>query len=122
MKFEVGKKYRVISVPNKVYSCVWASKAAGVLSQDSDGYEFLVRNEWNGWEEVPPPLTFGDLKVGEKFRWAGPRDCGPVVCMRIRPIGQSGQGRYDCRWLALEGPNAGTAWATSDADLVERVS
>ncbi len=71
-KFEVGKKY--LGGTGYEYLCTHVIDGWGVANKQCGPMNPFFMAPDGGWEEVSPPLTFGDLKVGEKFKWAGTRE------------------------------------------------
>lgn len=106
--FEVGKQYRSRTT-YKIATCLFVVPNGEALIQWPDGSCGLYVADQRFWEEVPPPLKFADLKVGEKFRWKIARDSGNNVCMKISPFDASAKEKV--KWVYLEGQEVGTAWA-----------
>ncbi len=89
--FEVGKKYHK-HLCKTIYECLLATETQVVLKVVSTGHifiEFQANFSYNHYEEyVPPkPLTFADLKVGEKFKWVKPKACGSAICTKLCTVG-----------------------------------
>lgn len=88
-KFEVGKTYCDSS--NMEYECVFVHGFHGFLWHKTGGIPFPVHNEclqFRHWKEKPPKLTFGDLKLGEKFKWADTM-CRQSTAMKIQALRHS---------------------------------
>lgn len=130
MRFEVGKTYKDTTGSNLIGKCIVSTKRYAIL-EDNTG-EWSVEQYHRAWYEeyVPPkPLTFDDLKVGEKFKWVKTRDCGPgVICLKLEVVGGVNGPKIPfayCAsqygWTALEGNRIGTIWGQNNEE-VERVS
>lgn len=60
-------------------------------------------------------VEFGALTVGQVFMWKTPRDCGAVLCVKLK--------KYDCNgttfcWTPLKGPEQGIIYEASIFDEV----
>lgn len=96
-KFEVSKKYRYgdYSVSSAEYTCEAIVKDWAIVTWNQGTAIFPIpKVSWGSYEEIKP-LTFADLKPGEKFKWVVRRDSGDVVCMKLGgPMGKS-------LWIAI---------------------
>lgn len=110
IKFEVGKKYVQISYRkgDPAYEIIAVIQAKngwdyGVATKAHDGTPFIM-NPDGYWKELAPPLTFADLKPGEKFKWTDldNKPCGPLL-MKIFAVGEDGVAHH----LYLEGKMTG---------------
>ncbi len=121
-KFEAGKKYYGGSCHKDAieYLCTHVINGYGVAMRHKRDEPFFM-HPGSFWEEVPPPLTFADLKVGEKFKWLVTKDCGSAACMKVKLI--SGKFGFfntpkDIGWVVLD---TGVIYDANLEDKVERV-
>lgn len=56
--------------------------------------------------------SFYDLNIGEAFKWATPRDSGPVWCMKVSLVLKDSSTK-EYNWVPLEGKYAGTVYRAS---------
>lgn len=126
--FEVGKKYIYKKHQSTPWLCQYVGTTLNVGIRDGAKEQtYIHTKEEENWEEyVPPtPLTFADLKVGEKFKWVKRRDCGEgALCIKLQTIGGDynkipfGCGAFSFGWTALEGDRIGTIWGQNNEEVI----
>ena len=122
--FQFGKKYYNKYSPSVKYECVYVGTVSGVLKSLDQPGTLVIFDHKTLTKGVMCQVvykTFKDLCIGQRFKWAKPRDCGDVWCIKIKPMVPASVKYLQDQWMIIQADHAeyGTCWVCTDNDLVE---